>query len=89
MQWILNDISLGRNIQNIRLNHNMTQEELTNKLQLIGINMSRSTLANIECGRRNIRARDLKAIKEILDTEYDEFFMGIDIAGNEMKKELL
>jgi transcriptional regulator with XRE-family HTH domain len=77
MQWILNDIPLGRNIQNIRINRNMTQEELTTRLQLIGINMSRSTLANIEVGRRNIKARDLKAIKEILNTDYDEFFDGI------------
>lgn len=74
MQWLLNDIPLGRNIQNIRMRKNMTQMELIAKLQLTGSTMSRSTLANIETGRRNIKASDLKALKFILDVDYDEFF---------------
>ncbi len=36
--------------------------------------MSRSTLANIETGRRNVKASDLKALKIIFDVDYDEFF---------------
>lgn len=75
MQWVLHDIPLGRNIQNIRIRKNMTQLELITKLQLMGSNMSRSTLANIETGRRNIKASDLKALKCILDVDYDEFFI--------------
>lgn len=74
MQWLLQDIPLGRNIQNIRIRKNMTQMELIAKLQLMGSNMSRSTLANIETGRRNIKASDLKALKCIFDVDYDEFF---------------
>lgn len=75
MQWVLQDIPLGRNIQNIRMRKNMTQTELVAKMQLMGSNMSRSTLANIETGRRNIKASDLKMLKCILDVDYDEFFM--------------
>lgn len=71
MQWILNDIPLGRNIQKIRLSRGMTQSELVAQMQLRGSIMSRSTLANIETGRRNIRASDLRLIKEILDVEFD------------------
>ena len=63
MQWILHDIPIGRNIQNIRVRKNMTQLELVTKMQLMGSNMSRSTLANIETGRRNVKASDLKALK--------------------------
>lgn len=74
MQWILHDIPIGRNIQNIRMQKNMTQLELITKMQLMGSNMSRSTLANIETGRRNIKASDLKSLKTILDVNYDEFF---------------
>lgn len=74
MQWILQDIPIGRNIQNMRIKKGMTQQELVAKLQLKGSIMSRSTLANIETGRRNIKASDLKSIKEILDISYDEFF---------------
>ncbi len=71
MQWILNDIPLGRNIQKIRLSRGMTQSELVAQMQLRGSIMSRSTLANIETGRRNIRASDLCLIKEILDVDFD------------------
>ena len=48
MQWILQDVPLGRNIQNIRMQKNFTQQEVVEKLQLMGSSMSRSTLANID-----------------------------------------
>lgn len=75
MQWVLADIPIGRNIQTIRIRRNMTQIEVIAKMQLMGSIMSRSTLANIETGRRNIKASDLKALKVIFDVDYDEFFM--------------
>lgn len=74
MQWIINDVPLGRNIQAIRIRKNMTQNFVVAKLNLLGSSMSRSTLANIEAGRRNIKASDLKLLKIIFDVEYDEFF---------------
>lgn len=74
MQWILADIPLGRNIQAIRIRKNMTQVDVIAKLQLMGSTMSRSTLANIETGRRNIKATDLRFLKIIFDVEYEEFF---------------
>ncbi len=75
MQWILNDdTSLGRNIQTIRMQQNMTQTDVITQLQLMGSMMSRSTLANIETGRRNIKVSDLKILKEIFDVDYEEFF---------------
>lgn len=74
MRWILADIPLGRNIQRVRTRENLTQEEIVARMQLRGSSMSRSTLANIETGRRNIKASDLKLLKLILNVEYDEFF---------------
>ncbi|MEQ3193790.1 MULTISPECIES: helix-turn-helix transcriptional regulator [unclassified Clostridium] len=74
MQWILQDIPLGRNIQTVRMSKNMTQIEVVEQLQLMGSMMSRSTLANIEAGRRNIKASDLKALQVLFDVEYNEFF---------------
>ena len=47
MQWVLQDIPLGRNIQNIRMAKNMTQMQVVEKMQLIGSTMSRSTYANM------------------------------------------
>lgn len=74
MQWILQDIPLGRNIQTVRMSKNMTQIEVVEQLQLMGSMMSRSTLANIEAGRRNIKASDLRALQVLFDVEYSEFF---------------
>ena len=74
MQWILQDIPLGRNIQTVRMSKNMTQIEVVEQLQLMGSMMSRSTLANIEAGRRKIKASDLKALQVLFDVEYSEFF---------------
>ena len=74
MQWILQDVPIGRNIQNIRMKKNMTQADVVGQLQLMGSNMSRSTLANIESGRRNIKASDLKALQKLFNVDYKEFF---------------
>lgn len=74
MQWILQDIPLGRNIQTIRMSRNRTQMQVVEKIQLIGSTMSRSTYANIEAGRRNIKASDLKALQKVFDVDYDDFF---------------
>lgn len=74
MQWVIRDVPLGRNIQNIRLKKGLTQDQLVAKMQIQGSGISRSTLANIEAGRRNIKAYDLKIMKEILNVPYEDFF---------------
>lgn len=74
MQWIVRDIPLGCNIQNIRMKRGLTQEQLVAQMQTHGSNMSRSTLANIEAGIRNVKASDLKIMKQVLKVGYEEFF---------------
>ena len=63
MQWIIRDIPLGHNIQKLRKRQGLTQEQLVAKMQICGSGISRSTLANIEAGTRNVKASDLKLIK--------------------------
>ncbi len=74
MQWILQDVPLGRNIQTVRMERNLTQAQVVEQMQLLGSSMSRSTLANIESGRRNIKASDLKILKKVFHVDYDAFF---------------
>ena len=74
MQWIIRDIPLGTNIQKARMKRGLTQEQLIAQMQLHGSTMTRSTLANIEAGTRNIRACDLKLMKKILNADYEDFF---------------
>ena len=49
--------------------------QVAEQLQMMGSMMSRSTLANIEAGRRNIKASDLKALKVLFDVDYAAFLM--------------
>ena len=75
MQWIIRDIPLGHNIQKLRKRRGLTQEQLVAKMQICGSGISRSTLANIEAGVRNVKASDLKLMKELLKAEYEDFFI--------------
>ena len=70
----LNAYEKAMGIKNLVEKFGMTQEEVVAKLQLMGSRISRSTLANIEVGRRNIKASDLKALRLLFDVEYEEFF---------------
>jgi transcriptional regulator with XRE-family HTH domain len=72
MQYILKDVAIGENVKNLRVAQNLTQSQLVEKIQLMGSSMSRETLAQIESGRRNIKASDFKVLKEALNTTYDE-----------------
>ncbi|MCD7738970.1 MAG: helix-turn-helix domain-containing protein [Lachnospiraceae bacterium] len=73
-QKIILDIPMGENIKKLRQEKGMKQTDVITQMQLHGSIMSRSTLANIETCRRNIKASDLTIMKEVFDTDYDSFF---------------
>lgn len=64
-------IQIGENIRNLRVEQNMTQDEVAKELQLRGINISRGTYSKIEMGSHHIAASTLEALKEIFHTTYD------------------
>lgn len=74
MTLIILDRPVGKNLQQFRKKKHMTQNELVIKMQLMGSDMSRSTLANIETGRRNIKASDLRMLLELLEIDFFELF---------------
>ena len=65
-------IRIGKNIRQIRLAAGIGQTELVIRLQLRGIDITRECLVKIERGVQHIYASQLRAIKEELDTSYDE-----------------
>jgi len=77
MAKLLGNELLGRNIQKIRLDHGLTQEQTVAKLQVLGSPLSRSTYSLIEMGRGNIFVSDLVALKTVFNVEYAEFFRDI------------
>jgi len=48
-------------------------------MQLLGVDISRGTYSQIECGIVNIRVEDLLALREIFGIEIGEFFDGMSL----------
>ena len=71
-------ISIGANIRRIRKERNIGQKEMAEQLQLRKIPISRETYVKLERGIRNIGASELKAIKEILETTYEDLLKETD-----------
>lgn len=65
---------IGSNIRMLREKCGMTQELLATKLQLAGVDMTRSALAKIEVGQRHLYPDEILCIKTVLNVSYDEIF---------------
>lgn len=63
---------IGRNIRRVRLEKGIGQTELVRLLQLEGVSMTRETLVKIERGTQHIQVNQLRGIKKVLGTTYDE-----------------
>lgn len=74
VQKIRQDISLGSNIRKLRKQSHLTQEQVVARLQLQGIEISRSSYSQIECGTYNIRVSELVALAGLFQTDYNSFF---------------
>ena len=67
-------IYIGSNIRKVRLSKGIKQIEVIRELQLRGFNVTKETMVKWEHGNKHFPASQLKAIKEILNTSYDELF---------------
>ncbi|PCW95111.1 helix-turn-helix domain-containing protein [Listeria monocytogenes] len=74
MQKIRPDMDIGKNIQRLRNNSKMTQDQVVAKMNIMGLNISKSTYAKLETNRMNIRVSDLVALKIIFDVNFNDFF---------------
>lgn len=71
------DRDVGKNIQQARRNKKLTQEQTIAKLQLMEVDISRSTYAKIETNRINIRVSELIALSMIFEVEVAYFFQDL------------
>lgn len=76
MQKIRPDMDIGKNIQAIRYQNKLTQDQVIAKLNLMGISMSKSTYAKLETNRMNIKVSELVALAKIFHTDINTFFPG-------------
>ena len=77
MQKIRPALDIGHNIQRLRKAAGMTQDQAVAKLQLMGLNISKSTYAKLETNRMNIKVSELVALSKIFDADIAEFFSGL------------
>ncbi len=79
MQKLRPDMDIGRNIQAERRRCKLTQEDVVAQLQVMQLNISRSTYAKIESNIYNIRISELVALKRIFKlNSFDPFFAGLE-----------
>ena len=66
------EIFIGKNIRRIRKEKGIRQTEMVALLQLENVMIKREALVKIERGIQHIQATQLRAIKNVLETTYDE-----------------
>lgn len=69
------DISIGTNMRNLRKRAGLSQEKAAASLQVMGLDVSREIISQMELGSYSIRVSVLLALKEIYRVDsFDEFF---------------
>ncbi len=67
----LNNIS-GRNIADLRKGLNLSQRELADKMQLVGIDIDKNAIQRIECGKRFVTDIEIVAFSKIFNVSYEK-----------------
>ena len=69
----LNNIC-GKNIATFRLALDISQRELADKMQLVGIDIDKNAIQRIECGKRFITDIELIAFAKVFEKDINEMF---------------
>lgn len=70
----VNDISIGENIKNLRMEKGLKQTDVIARLQLLGVEISVYSYSKIETGKQNPTVSLLGALTEIFQCDYNSFF---------------
>ena len=74
------DLSIGHNLQKLRLKNDLTQDQVSSKLFTMGLPISREILSQMENGKYNVRISVLLALKSIYHASFDDFFEGLSLS---------
>lgn len=70
----LNNIC-GKNIARLRLDLKISQRELADRMQLVGIDIDKNAVQRIECGKRFVTDIELIAFSKIFEVSFDELLL--------------
>ena len=66
----LNNIC-GKNITKFRTSLKISQRELADRMQLVGIDLDKNAIQRIECGKRFVTDIEIIAFSKIFNVTYD------------------
>lgn len=69
---------IGQRLIELRRQHNLSQRDLSHKLQLAGYDMDRNVITRIETNQRYVTDIELKALSEIFNVSYSYLIDGIE-----------
>lgn len=70
----LNNIC-GKNIANFRMQMKISQRELADRMQLVGIDLDKNAVQRIECGKRFVTDIELIAFAKMFNETFEELLM--------------
>ena len=88
MAKILQDLSIGANLQALRKKRGLTQNDVCAQMAHLGRPMLQSTYAQIQSGSRNIFVSDLIAFTRVLHADYSDFFKDLEPINKYTDEEL-
>ena len=65
---------IGENLKKLRIKMNISQQELSNKLELLGVYVCRGSVSRIEDYSRTVTDIELVAIAEVLGVDPKELY---------------
>ncbi len=65
----------GRNIKHYRKEMGISQRELADRLQIIGLDIDKNAIQRIECGKRFVTDIELVALSRVLGKNLDDLFL--------------
>lgn len=74
MQKLINTFDFGANLRQLRRRFGLTQDQLVARLNLQGIDISRSKYSRYETGELNVPIDTVRALQSIYQCPYDDFF---------------
>lgn len=66
----------GKNIARLRLELKISQRELADRMQLVGIDIDKNAIQRIECGKRFVTDIEIIAFAKIFNVSFDEILLG-------------
>ena len=65
---------IGENVKKYRKYHKLSQQELSNRLELLGVYICRGSVSRIEDGSRTVTDIELLALSKVLNVEIKDLY---------------